>query len=127
MYARRVREKARTGIPREAVTVHTFDSVLRLFVAELGHPSTISRDDEDNGNGPVGRNVAYWFLDPSDPWHCNISLEDDGDEVTVFACSGKRGGFEGWELNQTESPTGCELVTPEEALRLAMGWARVPS
>ncbi len=109
---------------------HTFASVLPLFVAALGEPPhEFDADDVRD----YGYHSVTWCLDKCGTFCHTITMNDDDGVLCVLA-SGARdaslgiGRIEGWLLNDADaSPNDCPVATPEEALRLAREWAKVPA
>ncbi len=110
---------------------HTFESVLPLFVAALGEPH--HRFDEADVR-EYGHNSAAWYFGDAGPYSNAIELTD-ADGVLFAGAIGPMGVNQtcaGWVLNAEDaSPNdnldGDPVATPEEALRLAREWAKVPT
>jgi hypothetical protein len=112
---------------------HTFASVLPLFVAALGEPShEFDADDVRD----YGFHSVTWCLAEHGNYH-TITLTDEDGVLGVVATGARdatRGGglCAGWVLNADDAAPndnldGDPVATPEEALRLAREWAKVPT
>lgn len=108
---------------------HTFDSVLPLFVAALGEPH--HRFDADDVR-EYGHDYASWCL--AEHGNCHTITINDEDGVLCVLAAGARdpnfgiGLIDAWILNADDAAVRDDTVaTPEEALRLAREWAKVPS
>ena len=106
---------------------HTFASVLPLFVAALGEPH--HRFDEADVR-EYGHNSAAWYFGDAGPYSNAIELTDTDDVLSVGAIGpmGVNQTCAGWALNADDAAAcGESVATPEEALRLAREWAKVPT
>ena len=108
---------------------HTFESVLPLFVAALGEPT--HKFDDDEVREYEQRAVSWDLGDHGDGCHV-IMLTEKTDVLGVVA----RGAIDpatggcltaAWVLSADDAAAyGDPVATPEEALRLAREWAKVP-
>lgn len=108
---------------------HTFASVLPLFVAALGEPShEFDADDVRD----YGFHSVTWCLAEHGNYH-TVTLTDEDGVLGVVATGAKDAAHGGglcaaWILNADDAAVCSDPVaTPEEALRLARDWAKVPT
>ncbi len=109
---------------------HTFESVLPLFVAALGEPPhEFDADDVLH----FGYDSASWYDREYGPFCHKITIYDE--DGALYACARGAADTEfgvgrsaGWMLNADDAAAhGEPVATPEEALRLAREWTRVPT
>ena len=109
---------------------HTFESVLPLFVAALGEPQR--RFDADDVLH-FGYDSASWYDREYGPFRHKITIDDEDGALYVYALGASDteidvGRSSGWLLNADDAAVYHDPVaTPEEALRLAREWAKVPT